>query len=261
MSVRDLVKNGGPQNVWLDILSTSGTRRTDLTYNSSITIEYITDNQSSSTTLTLVEGTIGTVLVNSFVHYSNGIYQLTLPNIDTGNKVLLRWYGTDIATGEKNFSFSGLGSYGAGSYQSSIAILKLRYLINDLNSSDYEYSDEMLGQLLLVSSCYVKCDISADYEIDFSTGETDPVLTDAQTCLVTLKAACLLTQSEMKSNVNCGVKIVDGPTTIDTSGMPKNLVTIAQTYCEDYELAKVQYLLKNSEGCSSTTPYGGLAVC
>ena len=245
---QSIVKNGGPQNVWIDILSTSGGRITTLT-ETDVSISYITDEDTVATPLTLVAGTVGTVLDSSFVHYSNGIYQLTLPNINTGTKVLVQWSGASVATGEKSFFFSALGAYDIG-----VAILKLRYVLNDLDSSNYTYTDARLGQLLLISACYVNDEVGAGLIIDLAGGTITPVASAELDSLFVLKAACLLAKAEAKDLANCSVKIVDGPSTIDVGGAHKAAVLDASTACEDYQKAKLEYSMRNSNGCSSITP-------
>lgn len=256
MSTQLVSKNAGAQNVWLDILASNGTRKTDITY-TDITITYLTDTASTPVTVTLVAGTVGTVLSNSFVHYSNGVYQLTLPAdaFLVGKNLLIQWSGAGIATGEKNFAFADvyLGINDDIPYTTS-TLIKLRVLIDDLDSDAYKYSDNRLSQLLMVSACYVQSDISAEYAVDIQNATITPEPNDSINNLIVLKAACLLVKSEAKSAAGCSVKIIDGPSTMDLDGIYKNTSLMSKDFCEDYQKSLIQYKLLNSFGCSSITP-------
>lgn len=252
--------NGGIQNVWIDILDSSGNRVTSLTYLSSITITYLGPSDTSANTITLVAGTIGSAISGGFVHYDNGIYQLGLPAaaaLEIG-PVVVQYSGGSISTNEKLVTVIG--------YQDTVVssvsnIIKLRYIIGDLDDTNYEYSDARLSQLLLVAACYVRCDISEDFEVDLEAGTITPEVSEDINNLFILKAACMLTNSEAKNAANCNVKIVDGPSTIQTTDMFKSLKLMGDSFCSDYKLAVVKYNTSNTGGCSSSTPYGGAGYC
>lgn len=71
----------------------------------------------------------------------------------------------------------------------------LRVLINDLDESDYQYSDNILEQTLLVAARYVvqEVNLATSYTVNFLGGSISPDPSGDYTFLnfVILKAACL----------------------------------------------------------------------
>lgn len=135
------------------------------------------------------------------------------------------------------------------------AVTKLRAMINDLDDSDYTYTDDRLKKLYLISACSVLPNITEDvYEIDLENLTISPEPNQEISNLVLLKSACVLSRSEAKSNAGCNVRVIDGPSTIMMDGIFKATKEMADSFCEEYEKEKAKYLLRNSFGCSSTTP-------
>lgn len=134
-------------------------------------------------------------------------------------------------------------------------VLQIRTIINDLDETDYTYSDERITQLFLIAACQVLPQVSDDtYVIDLENltivEEPDKYLTN----LINLKSACLLLKGESKSQTHCNVKIVDGPSTIHMGDIYKSTKEMADDFCSQYEKEKAEYLMKNTTGLSLTTP-------
>lgn len=131
----------------------------------------------------------------------------------------------------------------------------VRYLIGDL-ASPPTYTDARLQNTMLVSAQLVSNDVtfSQTYSVDIpnsgiSPDPTTPSRDNAFITLVSLKTACIIANSELKSySLTGGIKVVDGPSSIDTTGMSTNLKNTAKTSCEEYEKALKQYVLGNAIG-------------
>jgi len=138
-----------------------------------------------------------------------------------------------------------------------LLVLQLRTLVGDLDCDDYTYSDARLKQLVLISACRVLPQLSSDtYVIDFLTATITPEPDKELINLIALNAACLMVKSESKTAAGCAVKIIDGPSTIDLGSTYNATKAMSEDFCGQYDKEKMQYILKNSEGYSSITPYG-----
>jgi len=130
---------------------------------------------------------------------------------------------------------------------SSLTIL--RHLIDDMGSAP-EYSDDRLIELLYVSATYVNIDIGSPYSINICGQSVSPAPSSDFCNLVALKSACLLTRSTQSSYAKCDFKVMDGPSTVDLKGAADKLKVSADGFCNQYERAKLSYLMGNSD-------YGG----
>lgn len=128
-------------------------------------------------------------------------------------------------------------------------VIMLRSLINDLDSSDYRYTDSRLQQLLVVAAMYVEqeIDFDTDYTIDVSgiSISPDPVVAGDTVFsnFVVLKAACLADQGLYRTKaLAAGIKARLGPAQLETvehlSGF-KELLTSGP--CASYATLKKEY--------------------
>ena len=140
----------------------------------------------------------------------------------------------------------------------------VRYIINDLDSTSYTYTDDRLEETLLVSAQLVLKEI--DFENTFTVDVDSLVLSpdpttlagkdDAFINLVSLKTACLILSSEVRTHSLNAVRISDGPSSIDMNGIVKGFVEIHKDLCGKYEQAKMDYKLGNSvAGQAILSPY------
>lgn len=139
----------------------------------------------------------------------------------------------------------------------------VRHLIGDL-ISPYTYQDDRLEEAILVSSQLVLGEVgfNVTYTIDvdqctFTPDPTENTRDNDFILLITLKTACLIAQSEYKTNIRSGGGIIvqDGPTKIDTKGSVDSYKDTAKTICQLYEDAKTSYLSMGEVGRGVLTPF------
>tara|TARA_B100000029_G_scaffold284648_1_gene278465 strand:+ start:980 stop:1492 length:513 start_codon:yes stop_codon:yes gene_type:complete len=139
----------------------------------------------------------------------------------------------------------------------------LRYILNDLDSSSYTYSDDRLEETIIVSAQLVlhEIDFDKDYTVDVDalTLTPDPTAATKDNAfinLVSLKSACLIASSELRTKGLDAVRVSDGASTIDTSNVLKGFEILSKDLCGRYEQAKIQYKAGNSvAGQAILTPY------
>lgn len=137
----------------------------------------------------------------------------------------------------------------------------LRYLINDLDSSNYTYADSRLQQSLLIGAQLVSTEITFNktYEINvaassLSPDPTDTPRDDAFINLVCFKSAVIIYGGELRLAGGKSLKVVDGPSQIDTSAMYGNYSKLYQQAIDDYNRAKINYTVGTVGGQVITTP-------
>lgn len=130
----------------------------------------------------------------------------------------------------------------------------LRELIGDTDSSNYTYASDRLKRLIATGAYLVTQDVnfSTSYTINIAaTGITpDPTVAPDKNfiALTTLKAACMLENSEFKTKVKCASKVSDGLSSIDTTKQADGyLQYIKSQYssCAKYEQTKTEYVMGN----------------
>ena len=132
--------------------------------------------------------------------------------------------------------------------------LIIRSIINDLDSSNYTYTDSRIQQAIAVAAQLVQKEITFPnvYEVDLSVPSItpDPTLTtprdDAFINLVSLKTVVVIYSGELRLGAKIGIKVVDGPSQIDATSMYKNLQELLNAVVAAYNKARVDYLLGNS---------------
>jgi len=140
-------------------------------------------------------------------------------------------------------------------------VIMLRVIIDDMGSNP-TYSDSRLEEVLVVSANLTKQDI--DFANDYTIGVTDSTITPDPTDtpdngfinLVTLKAACLLANSEYKTEANNAISVRDGSASIDKRGVAAAKKDWKDSICKDYDRAEKEYKLGNSNaGAAIIGPY------
>tara|TARA_B100000085_G_scaffold271307_1_gene284628 strand:+ start:684 stop:1205 length:522 start_codon:yes stop_codon:yes gene_type:complete len=125
----------------------------------------------------------------------------------------------------------------------------LRHIINDVDVTNYTFSNKRLETTLLVAAQLVRSemDFSNDYSINVESCQLDPDPTDSSTqendfvTLVVLKAACIVVGSEVRSESTNAISIKDGPSAIDLRGVSNTLVVLYKDLCSKYEKAVLDY--------------------
>jgi hypothetical protein len=139
----------------------------------------------------------------------------------------------------------------------------VRYLVNDVNSSDYTYTNGRIKQTIVVAAQLVLNEIDFDktYTVTVSTSGITPDPTaatkdDAFINLVSLKSACLIASSELRTKSLDAVRVSDGSSSIDAGGVLRGFEALSKSMCQRYEDAKIQYKAGNSvAGKAVLTPY------
>lgn len=135
----------------------------------------------------------------------------------------------------------------------------LRYLINDVDSSSYTYSDHRLETTILVAGQLVtlEVDVENTYTINVETCTLDPDPTETATRddafmnLACLKAACIIVGSEIRKEASNAISIKDGPSSIDLRGVTGTLSVLYKDLCEKYEKYLLDYKTGRSVGGQS----------
>jgi hypothetical protein len=125
----------------------------------------------------------------------------------------------------------------------------LRYLINDTDPDNYQFTDTRIETLLLVAAQLTSMEtvFSNSYQINVESCLLSPDPTDAETKdnnfinLVVLKAACVMLGSEIRSEAGNAISIKDGPSAIDLRGVAGTLSTLYTDICAKYEELKLSY--------------------
>ena len=129
----------------------------------------------------------------------------------------------------------------------------LRYVINDTDASNREFTDERLCSLLVTSAQLTQgvVDFPRDYTIDIANSgiSPDPIAgakDNGFVNLVILKAACLLAAGEYRASTNKGIVIRDGPSSVDARGLVAGKKEMMESSCKKYDAAELEFRLGNS---------------
>lgn len=133
-------------------------------------------------------------------------------------------------------------------------ITLLRVYIQDTDSSTW--NDTQLSQFLVLAAIEVSNELSVwgvpDFVIDITALTITPDPADSEdiiSTLIVLKAACILTNSEIKKQTaRAGYRIVDDKSTIDTTKVGENLVEVANNTCSMYDQAAAAFRRGAVEG-------------
>lgn len=146
----------------------------------------------------------------------------------------------------------------------------VRHLINDVDSTNYTYTDQRIETSILVSAQIVlsEVDFENTYTVDVEQCYLNPDPTDPTTGLATvnkddgfinlvsLKTACLILGSEMKTQALNAVRVSDGPSSIDYTAVAANIKYLYEFSCKQYEEYKFNYAAgNNAVGKAILSPY------
>lgn len=141
------------------------------------------------------------------------------------------------------------------SWQGQISTI-VRHLINDLDDTNYKYSDSRIEKSILVGSFLVLNDaefINA-YLINVEQCSLSPDPTDSATkddafvALVALKTSTILIGSEVRSEASNAISIKDGPSAIDLRGVASTLILLYKDLSEKYDNLLLDYRAGGSIG-------------
>ena len=142
-------------------------------------------------------------------------------------------------------------------------VVIVRHLVNDLNSSDYTFTDDRLEESVLVAAqlASLEIDFENTYSIDVDsvTLTPDPTASgnkdDSFINLVCLKTARLLLGSELKTHSLNAISLRDGPSSLDLRGIVTGLNILFEDIAQRYEDAVLQYKLNGVVGEAILGPY------
>ena len=130
----------------------------------------------------------------------------------------------------------------------------VRHLINDVDPSDYKFSADRIETTILVAAqlSIMNVDFGNTYSINVETCYLSPDPTDADKLdtafitLVSLRAACIIIGSEIRSESGNAIAIKDGPSSIDLRGVTGTLTALYKDLCEKYEHNLLEYRTGNA---------------
>lgn len=133
-------------------------------------------------------------------------------------------------------------------WQNEISTI-VRYIINDLDSSKYKYSDERIETGITVAAQLVVLDIdfATNYTINIPNRSISPDPTASSPKdnvfinLIALKTACIILGSEVKSEGANAISIKDGPSSIDLRGVASTISFLYEDICKKYENILQEY--------------------
>lgn len=146
----------------------------------------------------------------------------------------------------------------------------VRYLISDVDSTNYTYSNRRVETTVLVAAQIVlmEADFENIYTVDVEQCHLNPDPTDPTTGLstankddafinlVSLKTACMIMGSEMKTQALNAVRVSDGPSSIDYTAVATNIKFLYEYSCKTYEEYKFNYAAgNNAVGKAVLSPY------
>jgi hypothetical protein len=143
-------------------------------------------------------------------------------------------------------------------------VVVLRHIVDDLDPTNYTYSDSRLEETILAATYLLQVDMEfiASYQINVDEGSLipDPTTTspkdDDFIALCCLQAGIILYRSLMKTYSLKGFMISDGPSSLDTRGIVANLNIIYKDLVQKFDEAVFMYKAgKYGFGKSILGPY------
>jgi len=140
----------------------------------------------------------------------------------------------------------------------STLIPMVRNLIGDVAATSY--TDARIKTLCIVSAKLLLTEATFDdtYSVDVVnetiSPDTSSPLDNGFINLLALKTAWVITNSEARTYSLLGVKVVDGPSSIDFVAGSKAIIERAKDLYNQYEKAKIEHLMHKVGGKAVTTP-------
>jgi hypothetical protein len=137
-------------------------------------------------------------------------------------------------------------------WQNEMTII-IRHIIDDLDSSAYQFSDDRIEEAILVAAQLIhnEMEFAVDYtiEVDNRTLTPDPTLTavppsnkdDDFIALCCLRTGILFTSSQLKTYSLKAIAIRDGASSLDMRGVIVGLKALHDDLVKKYEDVKLDY--------------------
>lgn len=148
------------------------------------------------------------------------------------------------------------------------AVQTVRYMIGDVDTPQ-KYTDARLKTACVIAANLINNDISLynTYTISVSGESISPDPTSDPTDLrfidmIATRASILILQGELKILANNSVKIVDGPSSIDVTGLFANTQKLLSDLSQNYSMMKNMYSMNGDNyGKTVMTPTINTSVC
>lgn len=137
----------------------------------------------------------------------------------------------------------------------------LRVLINDLSDTP-SYSDQRLERILIVAALQVTQEIS--FDASYTVNVSESILSPDPSCdlnrdnamlnLMSLKAAVIILDSEVKYYAINSIRVNDGPSSIDTTARSNFVKSAAELMKEEYAQMKIMQATSQA-GVAIMTPF------
>ena len=143
----------------------------------------------------------------------------------------------------------------------------VRQLINDVQGT--QYSDDQIDTTIVVAAQLLKKDVSFDveYAVSIASGTISPDPTavpagqlpngatrdDAFIKLTSLRAGMVLLNQQVLNYAIAAVRLVDGPSTIDSTAIVRGIQQAFSTLATEYNEARLQYLAGARTGFGLTS--------
>jgi len=130
-------------------------------------------------------------------------------------------------------------------------ITSIRYIINDIDSA--KYTDARIKKAAVISANQIKIEItlSNNYTITISTdtispdpstsGNEDPDFIN----MIILKTSIMILQGEVRLYESSGFKVIDGPSTVEVTGLFSNTKAMIDSLTLQYNKAKNEYAMSS----------------
>jgi hypothetical protein len=130
----------------------------------------------------------------------------------------------------------------------------VRHLVNDVDSSNYKFTADRIETTILVAAqlSIMNVDFGNTYSINVEQCKLSPDPTDADTLdtafitLVSLRTACIIIGSEIRSESGNAIAIKDGPSSIDLRGVTNTLTVLYKDLCDKYDHSLLEYRAGNA---------------
>jgi hypothetical protein len=151
----------------------------------------------------------------------------------------------------------------------SISVPLLRGVLQDMDPSSFKYGEDELEEVLVYAAFFVNNEIDWDTsyvigikQFTITPDPSDNTSTDGNLfiSLMVLKAGIIIVCGEAKIAATQSIKVVDGPSSIDTGGIYKANRELCNQMRDDYEKLKNKIMLGsigdlNTAGQAILTPY------
>jgi hypothetical protein len=137
--------------------------------------------------------------------------------------------------------------------------LMVRTLINDLDETNYKYTDSRIDSTIAVAAQLVilELDFKNTYVVDViqETIEPDPADDNQFINLLVYRAAIIIVGGEVKIEASNAIAIKDGPSAIDLRGVSSTLLALYRDLSNKYDSIVQDYGYSTNIGSAILGPY------